>query len=79
MNPELENDSAVKTDDWLRALGWQDQIREEAETARLARCGGRRRYASKEEASASGRRSRRVMLRVRCARCGGWHLQNERE
>jgi len=78
MNPELENDAPRKSDDWMRALGWQDQLREEAEAAGVVRCRGRRRYPTKEDASAAGARSPRAMLRVRCARCGGWHLQNER-
>ena len=27
-NPERENDAPRKSDEWMRALGWQDEIKE---------------------------------------------------
>ena len=29
-DPERENGARVRSDDWCRALGWQDQLLEEA-------------------------------------------------
>ena len=41
-------------------------------------CKGATRYKTKQEASAVGLKLHKPSLRVRCARCGDWHLRTGR-